>query len=359
MILVILWGTWVQYQPHTQDEIVAGEYVTEVTKLSDYYPGLLDTSGDTDVYVLEGEEEGGTILVLGGTHANEISGILASITMIESGAIEKGKIIIIPQTNASGISNITPMRGDPWRVVIENEENQKRSFRYGSRHTHPLDQWPDPVEYEHVSQEYSASGTNARNLNRVHPGKEGGTLTERISYGIIQIIEQEDVNLVFDLHEAGPESNIANFIIAHPDSLHITSDVSLDLEMDGYSFNIDQSNLDFRGLSHREFGELTPAHAILSETANPYQGSYFVDTSMSTILSGEDEGYEEMMQREKMNPNYEDLSLRRRVASQLKIVSTSISTLSIYNPENELIFEFPDPEIINNEGLAEFLSFNN
>lgn len=41
-----------------KDVIVSGPGVTEIKMLSDYFPKLKDTPGDTEVYVMKGEKEG-------------------------------------------------------------------------------------------------------------------------------------------------------------------------------------------------------------------------------------------------------------------------------------------------------------
>jgi hypothetical protein len=45
----------------------------------------------------------------------------------------------------------------------------------------------------------------------------------------------------------------------------------LDLEMDGIALKQEVSQEEFRGLSHREFGDHTDAYAFLVETPNPGQ----------------------------------------------------------------------------------------
>lgn len=42
-----------------EEPIVVGEGVTAIQKLSDYLPSLKGTVGDSDIYVFQGEEEGG------------------------------------------------------------------------------------------------------------------------------------------------------------------------------------------------------------------------------------------------------------------------------------------------------------
>jgi len=356
MVLLIIWGTWVNYQPHRQEEIIAGEGVTEVSQLSDYYPDLAGSNGDTKIYTLKGEDEGGTAVILGGSHANEIAGVIASINVVESGQVEAGRVMVIPHANASAITNRKPLQGDPWRITLDPEDPDSRHIRYGSRYTHPLDQWPTPEEYTHVSGELDFPGTEGRNLNRVHPGQSSGTLTEQISYALFALLEEEEVDMVFDLHEAGVDSNLPNHIITHPESIYLGSEVYLDMEFAGYSFHLEQSNMDFRGLSHREMGEKTEAYAILSETANPYQGNYFIDSSPEAIMSGEEPGYQRIIAERNVIPAKEDLAMNNRVAAQLMIINQSIKQLGSFYPEKEINFNFPEPEEVRDKGVVEFLN---
>ena len=51
------------------DELRPGPGVTQTKMLSDYFPDIAGTNADSTVYVMEGEQPGGKMLVLGGTHA--------------------------------------------------------------------------------------------------------------------------------------------------------------------------------------------------------------------------------------------------------------------------------------------------
>jgi hypothetical protein len=53
--------------------------------------------------------------------------------------------------------------------------------------------------------------------------------------------------------------------------MEIGAMVTLDLEMDGITLKQEVSQEEFRGLSHREFGDHTHALAFLIETPNPGQ----------------------------------------------------------------------------------------
>ena len=81
-------GTSFYTKRHFKEDIVTGPNVTEVFKLSRYNPNLEGTIGDSDVYVLKGEKEGGSLVVLGSTHANEPSGHMAGIILEENAKVE-------------------------------------------------------------------------------------------------------------------------------------------------------------------------------------------------------------------------------------------------------------------------------
>jgi len=256
----------------TSHDIRPGYGVTETRWLSDYLPALAHTSGDTPVYVLQGEGQGGTLLLLGGTHANEIAGVMAATLVVERGAVSQGTVIVIPHANnsAARYNDGSRHRGTPQWIELTTSSGETRRFRYGSRLTAVEDQGPDPEVFVHPFGGELA-GSEARNLNRNHPGKADGTLTEQVSYALFQLAEQESVDIVIDMHEASITSRLANMLVCHPRALEIGAMVTLDLEMDGIVMKQEASQEGFHGLSHREFGDHTPAYAFLVETPNPGQ----------------------------------------------------------------------------------------
>lgn len=111
------------------EPIYPGPGVTEIKMLSDWYPGLEGTAGDTEVYVLEGEQEGDSMLVLGGTHPNEPSGLVAAVLLIENAQPEAGTLYVIPRTNNSAFTCTDPQEGAPMRFTIDTP-NGERWFRF-------------------------------------------------------------------------------------------------------------------------------------------------------------------------------------------------------------------------------------
>ncbi|MGZ5423829.1 MAG: succinylglutamate desuccinylase, partial [Candidatus Aminicenantales bacterium] len=66
-VLALFAGTSFYRSRHLREPVVPGPGVGRVVKLGDYFAPIKGTVNDANVYVLEGKEPGGTILLLGGT----------------------------------------------------------------------------------------------------------------------------------------------------------------------------------------------------------------------------------------------------------------------------------------------------
>lgn len=109
----------------------------EKRMLSDYFDGLKGHAMDTPVYVQNGGEEGGSIIILGGTHPNEPSGYISAVLMLENAKVIKGRLFIVPFGNISGFSNTLAQEASPNRIHFKLRDGSTRGFRYGSRDTNP------------------------------------------------------------------------------------------------------------------------------------------------------------------------------------------------------------------------------
>ena len=272
------------------EPIYPGPGVTEVKMLSDWYPGLKGTAGDTEVYVLKGEKEGDSMLVLGGTHPNEPSGLVGAVLLIENVVVEEGTLYVIPRTNNSAMTCTDPQEGAPMRFTISTP-GCDRWFRFGSRATNPIHQWPDPEIYVHATSGQRLSGSETRNINRSYPGRTDGNFTEKMSYGVTQLIQQEKVAITVDLHEASPEYPTINTIVAHQDALALASQALINMQLEGMSIGLEPSPERLHGLTHRELGDFTETLALLMETSNPSQGRLRGATNAEMVVTGKDKYY--------------------------------------------------------------------
>jgi len=80
---------------------------------------------------------------------------------------------------------------------------------------------------------------------------------------------RERADLAFDLHEAPPGSRLAMMIVANPKNVDLAAEAVLSLEAAGLAMKLEESSAEFKGLSHREWGDATGARAFLFETPNP------------------------------------------------------------------------------------------
>ncbi len=253
-------------------DVRPGYGVTDVSWLSGYHSSLKDTPGDTRVYVMEGKDTGGSALILGGTHANEPAAHSAAVTLVERGIVPSGTVYVVPFANNSG-ARYNREEEDVQYFTLENRSGETRKIPVGIRYTQPEDQEPDPNMFIHPQSEYFYPPAQSRNLNRVHPGLPDGNLTQKISYALFQLVKEEEIDVVVDMHEAAPWSYLSRSLICNPKSTAIGSLALLNIEAEyGFSFRLEQSQESSHGLSHREFGDRTSAEAFLIETANAYQG---------------------------------------------------------------------------------------
>lgn len=327
------------------ETIDPGPGVTKVKNLSDYFPQLLGTPGDTTVYILDGDEPGGCILIVGGSHPNEPAGYVTARIIVENFFVKRGRVIVIPRANESGFSHTQPLEATPKRIRF-SWSGKDMVVTVGSRLTNPIHQWPDPRIFR-GNKGQILSGSERRNLNRVYPGNPNGLLTEKVAYAIMQVIHTEKPDISIDLHEAAPEYTTVNAIVAHDRAVDIAVEVAMILELEGIDISVERSPKTFYGLSHREWGDNSNTLAFLLETANPSQGRLRGKTDEKLVVTGMDKYYLKAAKVGRLNVPYDEkgLPLKLRVWRHLKTILNIIETYNTYHPENPitLIGPIEDP----------------
>ena len=238
LVVMINAGVQLYNHRHYMEPIVAGPGVTKVAKLSDYCEDLKGTAADTNVFFLEGKEEGGKALLICSTHSNEPVAALTAFIFVENAIIDKGTLIVIPRFNNSGSRTTRAGDGYPLYFEIPTQWGNKK-FRMGNRGASPLDQWPDPDVYVHYPEKQLLSYLDIRNTNRTWPGRADGPLMEKVTYAAMQIMREEKVDIAIDLHGAETMFPVTNCIVAPDKSMKIATMASLtgpktvDLLLDG------------------------------------------------------------------------------------------------------------------------------
>jgi succinylglutamate desuccinylase/aspartoacylase family protein len=342
---------------HHPDPIYPSEGRSSRRLLSSYFPPLLGTAADTDVYLFEGRQPGGRLLILGGSHPNEPAGFIAAVLITENLAVQKGSVLLVPQANLSGFSHNDPFEGNPQRFPIRTPGGD-RWFRYGSRLTNPVHQWPDPALFLNPAGQKLA-GTDSRNLNRSYPGHRNGGLTQKTAFAIMELIEKEGIGLGVDLHEAAPEYPVINAVVFHEIGAELAAIAVMDLQMENLEFRLEESPKTLRGLSHREWGDHAGVAAFLLESANASHGRLKGRPSVDLILNGRDPNYVKAARLGRLFVPFDEsgVPLKTRVARHIAAIRSLVSAWNELHPDEEILLSgLPSPAAVREKGIGEFLS---
>jgi hypothetical protein len=341
---------------HEAPPLYPSAALTKTEMLSDYNPNLKDTRGDSKIYYFESENPGGKSLILGGTHPNEPAGFLAASLILENVNVSKGTLLVIPRANNSAFTHNDPMEGQPQFYSLNGKKGE-RIFRFGSRITNPIDQWPDPEIYLHYPSKQKLAGNETRNINRSYPGKEDGNITEQMAYAILKLIKSQKIDIAFDLHEAAPEYPVVNAVVATERSQDIASEAAMMLQFEGLIYSLEPSPYNFHGLSHREWQDYTDTFPILLETANPIQGRLRGKSDVNLILTGKDKMYLQGSALGELHVPYDEdgISINVRVGRHIAAVKKIIEIFSEEYPEKTIVLEnLPEYEELQNTGIESY-----
>ena len=318
---------------HYRMPVVAGPGVAKVVKLSDFSPRLKGSVADADVFVLEGQEQGGKALLMANTHANEPAGLLACVILIENAVVEKGTLYIIPMFNTSGSLNTKPGDGYPLYFDIPTDWGAKR-FRMGNRDASPLEQWPDPDVYIHYPDRQLLSYIDVRNTNRTWPGRANGPLMERVTFAAMELLRREKVDIAIDYHGAETMFPVTNCIVAPDKSSKIATLASMTVKaMEGFDSHVEPSPRNFRGLSHREIGDFAETMPFLLEAPIPFLDQPTGPKTVRFLLDGKDPFLLSLAKKKKLFVSYDEAGwpMDKRVGQHL---STALEILRQFNKRN-------------------------
>ena len=228
-------------------------------------------------------------MILGGTHPEEPAGRLAAWIIAENAVMEKGRLILVLSANRSA-TTVTRVSGayPPDYAIPTSWGGQK--FRMGDRWSNPLDQWPDPEVYIHYPSRQNLAYVDIRNLNRTWPGRPDGTLTEKTCFAFMELIRNEKVDVVIDLHEAELQYPVISTIVAHEKGLDLATMASMVLsDNEGFKIGTEFSPKNLHGLSHREIGDFSQAASLLLEAPEPFLDATRGRTDRELLLTGQDE----------------------------------------------------------------------
>lgn len=337
--LLAIGGVPLYKHRHFEIPVVQGPGVTRVAKLSEHAPRLEGTMADTNVFYLEGKESGGKVILMADTHANEPAGLLASLIVIENAVVEKGTVIVIPFFNNSASRNTRPGDGYPLYYDIPTAWGSKR-FRMGNRDASPLDQWPDPDVYIHYPERQLLSFIDVRNTNRTWPGRANGPRMEQVTFGAMEIMRKENVDIAIDLHGAETMFPVTNCIVAPERSSRIATLTSLTVKaMEGFDNHVEPSPPGFRGLSHREIGDHSDTSPFLLEAPIPFLDQPTGPKTVKFLLDGKDDFLLSLAKKKRLFVPYDESGwpMDKRVGQHLSVTLEILRQFSKKSPDRGIV----------------------
>lgn len=330
----------------------------EKKMLSNWFNGLEGTPADTPVYIQDGAEPGGVVLIVGGTHPTEPASMMTATLFLERARVAKGRLIVVPQANLTGFTHNSPQEAHPRSISFTTADGGRRTFRFGSRLTNPIYEWPSPDIYIHPASGQQLPGKERGNLNRCYPGVPEGSITEQVAYALTELVRKEHVDLAIDLHEASPEYPVVNAIVAHERSMELAAMTTMDLETLGIAMRLEPSPKNLRGLTHREWGNYTETMPVLMETGNPVQGRLRGRTDERLALTGEDKAYMKAAPLGRLYIPYEgNQKIEYRVGRHAAAIMSFLDNLDLLNEERGVLLEnIPTFEELQEKGIGPFLA---
>ena len=358
-IITVIAGIQLYQHRHYDVPIVAGPGVTKVGKLSDYYEGIKGTVADTNVFFMEGEQEGGSMLVIANTHSNEIVAGLTAFMIVENAVVEKGRLIVIPQFNNSGGRNTRAGDGYPLYFDIDTPWGSK-TFRMGNRDASPLDQWPDPDVYVHYPEGQLLSYMDVRNTNRTWPGRPDGPLMEQVCYAAMELIRNENIDATLDVHGAETLFPVTNCIVAPDKSMRIATMTSLTVKSkEGFDFHVEPSPSGMRGLSHREIGDYSDSMPFLVEAPLPFLDQPTGPKTMDLLLTGRDPFLLSLSKKGMLFVPYDEEGwpIERRAGQHTSVVLELMNQMARQYPEKEIVVSgIPKYKDVVENGIGYYLT---
>ena len=249
--------------------------------------------------------------------------------------------MIIPVFNNSASRNTRPGDGYPLYFDIPTDWGSKR-LRMGNRDASPLDQWPDPDVYIHYPEKQLLSFIDIRNTNRTWPGRPDGPLMERVTFGAMEIMRREKVDVAVDLHGAETMFPVTNCIVAPEKSSRIATLASLTVKAaEGFDNHVEPSPAGFRGLSHREIGDYSGTAPFLLEAPIPFLDQPTGPKTTKLLLDGKDPFLLALAAKKKLFVAYDESGwpMDKRVGQHLSVMLEILRQFSKKNPGREIVVQ--------------------
>lgn len=345
-----------EFRNYKEKVVISSEAFKEKRMLSDWLPSLRNTMGDTPVYFFDSGEPGATVFIYGGDHPYEPAASIAVYVIMENLQLTKGKVILMPRSCMSASTQGIVGNAYPQYLPIPTSWGEK-NYRIGDRETAPLDQWPDPFTYVHYPSGQNLAYQDIRNLNRAYPGRENGTLTERIAFAIMELIRNEKVDLTITFHEASLMYPVVDTYVAHQNAEELAFLAAMLCQSEMH-MKSEVSPKNLRGLAHRELGDYSDTLAVLVETAEPFIDRVVGRVTTQLMIDGKDEFIQKGADKGLLYTDY-DINDAPTIDTRVgRLLTSAYQLVNVYNmmyTDNTIELWFPGYTDIITNGTGYYL----
>jgi len=340
-----------------QETVVVSDAFTRQTRLSEWSGGVAGTLMDAPVYVFDSRVPGGSVLLLGGTHAYEPASPMAAYVAMENVQVTRGRVFIIPRANMS--ASTLGMLGNAYPPFfrIRTAFGEKK-YRIGDRETHPLEQWPDPFTFVHYPSTQNLAYQDSRNLNRTFPGRADGNLTERTAFAISEMIRREKIDMTIDVHEASLGYPVVSTYVCHQRAEELCMMAAMILSAEQFPMKTETSPTSLKGLTHREIGDFTDSLAVLMETPEPFIEKFAGPMTEDLMLTGKDEFIQTAATRGLLYTDYDietGATMDYRVGRHLSGALEVIKQMGEFHPAKAVGVAWPTYAEVMKNGVGHYL----
>jgi len=340
-----------------RETVVVSDAFTRQAPLSTYFDGIRGTLMDVPVYVFDSGVPGGSALILGGAHPYEPASPVMAYVVMENIAVKQGRVFVIARANMS--ASLQGMLGNAYPPFFRVKTPWGgKTYRIGDRETSPLEQWPDPFTFVHYPSKQNLAYQDSRNLNRTFPGRPDGSLTERTSFAITELIRREKIDLTIDVHEASMGYPVVSTYVCHQRAEEMCMMAAMMLSAEQFPMKTETSPKTLRGLTHREIGDFTDSFAVLMETPEPFIDKFVGPMTEALMLTGKDEFMQTAANRGLLYADYNmktGSTLDYRVGRHLGGAAEIIKQMGEFYPAKKLVVSWPTYADVMTQGVGAFL----
>jgi hypothetical protein len=162
---------------------------------------------------------------------------------------------------------------------------------------------------------------------------------ERVTYGAMQIMREEKVDIAIDVHGAETMFPVTNCIVAPEKSMRIATMASLTVKArEGFDNHVEPSPSGFRGLSHREIGDYSDTLPFLLEAPIPFLDQPTGPKTVDLLLDGKDPFLLSLSKKGKLFVPYDETGwpMDKRVGQHCSVILEIMRQFSRKSPEREI-----------------------